>query len=234
MLAFAGPKIPQFYIQIINNNIGDYIMFGLVYENKIQVGPREWSYVFFKDYLIKNNLTYNQLPKQSNNSVITDQWQILKVKELNIPNYDQLFEQLAGPYWTIHQDHITGYYDIMPVPLNSIKNTLKSIVAANRYQVEIAGIDFDLDGTKVGVYTDRENRSVYLDALMIMADDELINFKFKNGIFKQVSKSQLTEIVKAGASHIKSAFDWEAEKITAIDSANSVDELKNIELIHLK
>lgn len=209
-------------------------MYGLIHNNKIRVGPRNWSYTFFKNYLEKNNLDYSNVPfNEPENSIIENDFKILKVSELIIPTYNSLFEQLAGPYWTIDENNITGYYDVVDSDINLIKNHMKEIIAANRYEVEIDGIDFTFsDNTVVGIYTSRDDRSVYLDALLVMSDTDTIDFKFKNNKFKTVTKSDLQSIVGIGSMHIKNVFGWESEKCNDIDSASDISALKLIELRH--
>lgn len=208
-------------------------MFALIHNNLINVGPREWSYWIFRQYLEDNGLDYSDLPYLATESIISTDWKILKITELIEPSHNPLFEEYSGPFWTIYDTYITGYYNVINSSINTIKGHMKEIVAANRYTVEVKGIEFTFsDNTTVELYTNREDRNVYLDALMIMQDTDTIDFKFKNGIFKNITKSELQSIVTVGSQYIKNAFTWESNKITAIDNAQSIDELKLIELRH--
>lgn len=209
-------------------------MYGLFHNGKIRVGPRDWSYSFFKYYLENNNLDYSQVPVNDPlSSIIQTDFKILRVSELITPLHDQLFEQLAGPYWTINENDITGYYDVVDSDIDLIKSHMREIVAANRYEVEIGGIDFTFpDNTVVGVYTSRDDRSVYLDALLVMGDTDTIDFKFKNNIFKTTTKLDLQGIVGSGSQHIKEVFSWESAKCDEINSAQDIAALKIIELRH--
>jgi len=210
-------------------------MYGLVHNNKIQVGPRDWSYWFFKQYLNDNNLTYSQaqLPiSDPGESVIGDGWKILKTN-IDTPPYNSLFEQLQGPYFTINSNDITGYYNVIDVPIESAKNNMKSIVAANRYKVEIGGVDYTLaDDTVINLYTDREDRNAYLDAMLVMQPEDTITFKFKKGVFKTLTKADLQGIVGTGSIHIAGAFAWESIKSEEIETAQTITDLKLIELRH--
>lgn len=208
-------------------------MFALLHNNKIKVGPRAWSYWMFRKYLEDNGLNYSELPYIYSEPIIMDVWKIIPITQLESPAYDNLFEQYAGPYWNIYDNYITGYYTVVDKTLDEIKSGLRAIVAINRYEVEIKGIDFTLnDNTIVGLYTDREDRSVYLDVLLIMNDTDTITFKFKNGIFKTVSKLELYSIVATGSSYIKDVFAWESTKCLEIDSCQSIADLKLINLKH--
>jgi hypothetical protein len=210
-------------------------MYGLIHNNKIQVGPREWSYWFFKKYLNDNNLTYSQAQlsiSDPGESVIGDGWKILKTS-IDVPSYNSLFEQLEGPFWTINANDITGYYNVIDVSVASAKNNMKSIVAANRYIVEIGGVDYTLaDNTVVNLYTNREDRNAYLDAMLIIQPEDTITFKFKKGIFKPLTKADLQGIVGVGSFHIASVFNWEATKVGEIETTQTIAALKLIELRH--
>lgn len=208
-------------------------MYALIYNNKIEVGPRDWSYWIFRNYLTENNLDFSELPYIFSEPIITENWKILPITQLDLPERDPLFEDYAGPYWTVYDTYITGYCDKVNIPVHIIQGNMKNIVAANRYEVEIAGIEYTFtDNTTVEIYTSREDRSVYLDALIVMGDTDTIDFKFKNGIFKTVTKSDLQAIVTLGSQHIKNVFAWEAAKIQEITDTQTFDALKLIELKH--
>lgn len=208
-------------------------MFGLIHNNKIKVGPRNWSRPFFQQYITDNNLS-GELPYgEPKDSIITPEWSILKITETITPSVNSPFEQLSGPYWTINANDITGYYDVAPVAIDSVKNTLKASVTNNRYQVEIGGCDHTfVDGQVVGIYTNREDRSVYVEALFVLPDTGTITFKFKNGNWRTLTKLELSDIVATGAAHVSSVFDWEKTKHEEIDACTTIAELQAVELRH--
>ena len=210
-------------------------MYALIHNDKIQVGPRTWSYSFFKSYLEEEGLDYSALTRTApeDNKIITDDWKIIPVTQIIEPGYDSPFEQLAGPYWDIQEEFITGTYDVVPNSLGMAQGIQKDKVTTTRYQIEIGGCPFTFaDGTEVNLYTTREDRSVYIEALQILPDDESILFKFAGSIFKLVSKEELNNIVMTGAAHIQAAFVWESEKHTEIDACVDMDELRLVEIRH--
>lgn len=209
-------------------------MFALVQNDKIVFGPRTWSYSMFKTYFDDNNIDASALSREAPSSVIvTDTWKILPVTQLTEPSYNPLYEQLAGPYYTINADNITGYYDVVNKSPDMIKGHLKELVTANRYTYEVGDVTLDLGGTDCTLFTSREDRTTYLDALMLIPDDvTTYNFKFKNGAFKAVNKAMLQLIVFTVTTRIQSAFDWESEKHAAIEACTTVEELQAIETRH--
>jgi hypothetical protein len=168
------------------------------------------------------------------NPIITNEWRLLPVSNITTPSYEPPFEQLAGPFLTINGNvNVTGYYNKVPVELTSIKNTLNAKVASNRYDVEVKGLEVTLsDSSVVKVYTDRNNRSIYLQKLQLTPDGSTAIFKFANGEFKTISKEDLNKIVTEGAAYIQSVFDWEFAKFTEIDNCINVAALKLVELRH--
>ncbi len=210
-------------------------MYALIHNNQIQVGPRTWSYSFFKDYLEEEGLDYGALTRTApeDKKIITDDWKIIPVTQIDQPGYDSPFEQLAGPYWAIEEEFITGSYNVVPNTLEMAKGIQKEKVTNNRYQVETGGCPFTFaDGTEVKLYTTREDRSVYIEALQIMPDGTSILFKFAGSIFKSVSKEELNNIVQTGATHIQAAFVWESEKHSEIDACVDMGELRLVEIKH--
>lgn len=210
-------------------------MFALIHNNQIKVGPRQWNHRFFKDYLEENNIDESLIPiKEPIEPIITENYKILKVTEIKYPDQiDSLTEQLAGPYWTIHDDFITGEYQKANIPIDSIKNTMKSIITSNRYEVEVMGVDYTLpDSTVVTLHTDRDGRRGYLDSLVVLNDEEEVSFKFKNEVFKTISKETLKNMVRVGGLHVANAFIWEDNKHQEIDNCADIIALKSIELKH--
>lgn len=207
-------------------------MYALIHNNQIQVGPRQWLYSMFKDYMDEEELDSSALPRQApTEPIITDTWKLLPVEPIAIPSYDPLFEQLAGPYLTIGETSVTGNFDVASVSLEFSKGKMKEIVTANRYIGENQGTTFTFaDGQTVNIYTNREDRGTYLQAYQIVAEGSSISFKFPGAVFRTVTKAELGQIVDTGAAWIQAAFDWETTKYAAIDAAQTVEELKAIEL----
>jgi hypothetical protein len=212
-------------------------MYALIQNNQIKVGPRDWRYYFFKQYLDDNNLDSTVLPisEPSDRKVITPTWKIIPVIKLDIPEYNVLFEQLAGPYWIVLDDQITGSYNITELSLEASKGKLKELVTSTRYNIEVGGCPFTFaDGSEVILYTSREDRNIYLQAYQIMGETQSITFKFSGSIFKLVNKEELGSIVATGAAHIQACFDWEAQKYTEIDACETIEELRAINLEYTK
>lgn len=210
-------------------------MYGLVHNNRIVVGPRSWKYSFFQDYLLENNLDTQLMPRQAPDSaVITAEWLLLPVTNTITPEVEPVYEKLVGPFYTINSDHIVGEYTKTSSNLDDVKGYLLNVVASNRYKVEVGTLTYTFpDQQEVQLYTEREERTIYLDTYLVLPDQGTVPFKFKNNVFRSaVTRSQLQEIVQLGSSHIRSAFEWEVNKTMEIMTATTLTELKAIELRH--
>lgn len=208
-------------------------MYALIVDNKIVVGPRAWSYSMFARYFVKNNLDYSDFPKYApKEPVVTDTYKLLPVNTI-YPTYDPVFEQLSGPYKTIFADRVESEYLSAPNSVSGAKSMLKQKVTTDRYKVETGGVDFTFtDGTIVELYTNREDRNTYLDALLTIPDGATVTFKFKGENFVTVDKSDLQNIVNTVVSHVQSTFEWEATKHGELNACDTLDALKLVDTVH--
>lgn len=207
-------------------------MYALVYNDKIEVGPRTWSWPPFKSFLDDNLLDTSALPRTlPDGPIITDTWKILPVEEPSVPTIFFPYEQPAGPYWTIHEDHITGWYEASPIEIDRVKDHLKGQITANRYEVEVQGIKLTIQGHEVTIDTARGSRDIFFQTYLALGENDIINWKFPE-IWITLSKNDLGYIVQSGKDHIQSAFDWEKQKHLEIDAATTREDLEAIVLNH--
>lgn len=209
-------------------------MYALIVDNKIVFGPRAWKYSMFVRYFVNNDLDYSDFPKYApKEPVVTDTYKLLPVNTI-YPTYDPVFEQLSGPYKTIFDDRVESEYLVNPNSVSGARSKLKQQVTEDRYKLETGGVNFTFaDGTEVELYTNREDRNTYLDALLTIPDGATVTFKFKGEKFVTVDKTDLQNIVNTVVSHVQSAFEWEATKHAELDAAeDTLDALKLIDTIH--
>jgi len=210
-------------------------MYGLIHEDKIKVGPRSWKYAFFRGYLEEHSLDPSALPtNEPMIGIYGDGWKLLPVTQMEVPQIDSRFEMNIGPYWTIQEVSITGSYTKKDKPIEMIKGGLKGEVANNRYQFEVSDLEYTFDDDqKVSLFTSREERNVYINTYITMTDVETASFKFKNGMFKSgLTKDDVLNVAYAIKARVKSAFDWETEKVAEIDACTTINQLKSIEVRH--
>ena len=135
-------------------------------------------------------------------------------------------QRLIGPKYNFFETYAEMYYDVADKPIDDIKRELKQIIAANRYKYEVAGITVNIQNQDIKIFTNREDRGLYLQAFQLGKDN--INWKFGD-VFLTLSNNDLSSIVQSIADHVQACFDWEATKNAEIDSA-TFEQLDSINL----
>jgi hypothetical protein len=205
-------------------------MFIIVENSSVVLGPMNWRPVMFSDCLLDEfEINYTLPLSNPNEDVINinESIRILPVKNLG-PNalFNQKIQQLSGPFYNFFETYAEMYYIPVDKPINIVKMELKQIVAAKRYEYEIAGVAATIQETEVKLYTDRESRSLYLQAYQLGSNTA--TWKFENGIWLTLSNTDLGQIVAAVSTHVQNVFDWESAKSTEIDSKLSLSDLNDI------
>lgn len=114
--------------------------------------------------------------------------------------------------------------DLTPT-LDELKAAKRAEIAAARYAAEISGIT--LDG--VEIRTDRESQALITGAALAAMQDEnyILKWKAVSG-FVELGAEQVMSVAQAVRQHVQSCFDREAELQTAIEAAETEEELNGI------
>lgn len=116
--------------------------------------------------------------------------------------------------------------DLTPT-LDELKAAKRAEIAAARYAAEIAGIA--LNGALIR--TDRESQALITGAALAASQSEdetySVTWKAKSG-FVTLSAAQVIAVAQAVRQHVQSSFDREAELQTAIEAAETEEELNGI------
>ena len=195
-------------------------MYALLDKSQIKVGPRNYTYSFFKEYLDNNNIIFD-LPFDfaDTSLIINDDIKIVRVQDPIMPVHNSLTEQLAGPYYDISVEPITGYYTVADRDLTAAKNDLKAKAADERYRKECSGVKVTIQGTEVLIDTNRDARHIWFQSLMLLPAGVSQKFKFDREIWLNLTKEDISTVVSAMVAHVQGAFDWESAKIVEIDGA---------------
>lgn len=204
----------------------------ILVENKqiVHLGPIFWRHRFIQSELEDLDVDYIVSPTDPEGYVkINDSFEIYPV-ELETPSYDSTYQQLAGPFWTFENNIASGTYTVVDRELDVIKNDLKALTASERYKKEIAGVKVTVQNTEVTVDTARGSRDIFVQKFGLMVEGDTVNWKFPEA-WLLLTKNDLGTIVAAGASHVQASFDWEARIVVEIDTAETIDALKNIVIV---
>lgn len=195
------------------------------------LGPMPWRISYFQD-VITDELEINFKVPSSNPTgeaiIINDSVKIVPVKDFGpTREYNRKIECLQGPYYNFYEDRAEIYWIPIDKNIDIVKSELKQTVASNRYNDEIKGTTVNIQNEEIFVLTDRNERSIYLQAYQLGKDG--VSWKFENK-FLTLSNSDLGLIVNSIANHVQSVFDWEANKFNEINSALTLEQLDSISL----
>jgi hypothetical protein len=205
-------------------------MYVLIHKNRVLVGPRDWNRAMFDDALSRLQIQKTLSVAQPDNlPIVIDEDTKICEAQVTYQPFNEKIEYLHGPFWNFDTDIAQGTFEKLETPIELIKNTLTVKAAEVRWKKEIAGTTATVQGTVVTVDTNRDSRNIFVQQYLLMGDTDTVNWKFPER-WATLTKSDLGIIVNAGAVHIRTAFDWELERITAIAACTTAQELDAIVL----
>jgi hypothetical protein len=199
--------------------------------DEVLLGPINWNPRYIASVL-QSDLDLDQAPTilaSDEQRVPYDILPNVRVRKA-VTSYAELnakTQRHEGPFWTYDNDEATATWTAVDKPIDLVKGELKTLVAAERYRKENAGIKLTIQGTEVTCDTSRENRDIFLQRLLTMAPTDTVNWKFPES-FINITYSELESIINAGVVHIQSCFDWELTKGTEIDACTTLAQLDAI------
>lgn len=206
-------------------------MWILVYNNQIQLGPREYNRWIFQDWLAENLGIIISLPQQpiGNNPIIIDEnTRIIVVFFAPQPDFNPRIQQLAGPFVTMQYDYANAEYQVADQDIEVVKSTMLAELAANRYNQEVAGVTVVLQDQSLWVSSDRVTRQVWLNALQLGVTTQ--TWKFNNNTWLVLDTQEIQTVVSALTAHVEQAFAWEKSVHDEIIAANDLATLANINI----
>lgn len=113
-----------------------------------------------------------------------------------------------------------------PLTLAQLKERKRAEIAAARYEAEVAGIEVN----GVSIATDRDSQSLLTGAAVSAMLDENYSVEWKqpDGTFISLNAAQIIELGKAVRAHVESCFSHEKELYTAIEAAQTAEEVEQI------
>lgn len=198
----------------------------------ILLGPMPWRARFMQSELDDLGIDY-QVPladPESYIDVIENSGTITGIEifpvEVVVPEHDLRLHNLGGPYYSYYNNLAYGEYTLLEKSIDQIRGNLKNIIAAQRYQKEVAGTTIDIQGMTVPLNTSREGRLQY-DNLLNSIGDKTISFKTSNG-FVTLDAAAVKAIIDTIFLYIQDQFAWEQSMHNIIDAAQTFDELKQL------
>lgn len=206
-------------------------MYAVVYKNRVIVGPMDWNRAIFQGSLEKEKVQV-MLPRVAPEElpyIINDDSRIMLVEEVR-PPVKPLVEYYYGPLWDVSGSKAIANYEVHDSPIEASRYNLKNLAAEERWKREVAGTKVNIQNTEITVDTSRDGRNIFVQKLNLMAEEETVNWKFPEG-WLTLSKTELGQIVAAGAAYIQSCFDWEKNINDQLDAATTKEELLAVEIV---
>jgi hypothetical protein len=201
-------------------------MYALIHNNRVLSGPRNWDKAFFEFVLKRQKINYTFVSRKPTDElpfVINDDTKIYPVEVIR-KNINDMIEYHRGPTWDIQESVAVATYEVVETPLEFAKANYKNLLADERYRKEVKGVKATVQDTEVTVDTSRDGRNIFVQKHSMMAESDTVNWKFPEG-WLTLTKSELGQLITAGAAHIQDAFDWEKEISDQIDAETEVADL---------
>lgn len=204
----------------------------IISQNKqfIKLGPIDWKQRFIQHYFDDLNIAFTVPATEQGYIKVSNEYEIFPVTNTVMPNYDPEYEQLVGPFYTYANNAATATYTKTDIPLEAVKNKMKQAAADERFKRENAGTTTTVQGKTVELYTNRQDRNMYVQKYSFMADGTTASWKFNSG-WLDITKVELASMIATGASYIQDQYDWERTTVASIDAATTAAELKLIEIV---
>jgi len=142
-------------------------------------------------------------------------------------SYDAAKQTQVGPTYAVVGETVERTWTIENKPIGVVRDEQKAKLAANRYELEIAGIT--VDGAEID--TSRASQSMLSGASISSARDEakIFDWKGTNG-WVSLDKTQLAAIVLALGDHIEELFSAERVASNLIDVATTVEAVLAVDI----
>lgn len=205
-------------------------MYALVNGQELILGPIAFNYRMINYELEELEVDF-RVTSQSYQSVpiiITDEIRIISARN-EIPNYDPKFQAVAQYSHEIKDTEVVFYYQVNDKPLDQIKAEYKLNVKPERQRKENTIISVELGGGMVDVSTSRDTRIALMSKML--GNEGPYNYKFDNGSWREVTKSDIETLISQIDSKVQEAFDWELAKLQEIDACVSGEEVYRVEII---
>lgn len=204
----------------------------ILVENRqiVHLGPFEWNkHRMLQSELNDLEVTYTVSPTESGYIKINNNFEIFPITGISYPeDYDSLYHDLAGPYWTYADKSASGAYTHIDKPLSDIRSMITQTAARLRYDKESLGTQVEIrPGVMVTADTSREGRQIFTQVYGIMQDGATVDWKFPEG-WMTITKDELGTVIMGGAAYIQTQFDWEKGYADRAEAATTVVELKAI------
>lgn len=193
-------------------------MYALVNGQELLLGPIAFNYRMINSVLEEELEVEFRVTSQDYLNVpivFTEDIKILPARN-EVPEHDPRFQSVSQTSHIITDTEVVFGYGVGNKSLEQIKGEYKARVAPERWNKENTTVTVTLNGNEITVSTSRDNRLSIVSKLL--SSDGPYNFKFNDGIWEEISKTDLQTILNAIDIIVQAAFDWELAKLAEIDA----------------
>ena len=196
-------------------------MYALINGQELLLGPISFNYRMINSVLEEELEVDFRVTSQDYQSVplsFTEDIKILPARN-EVPEYDTRFQTVSQTSHEITDTEVVFYYGVSDKPLEQIKEEYKAAVAPERWNKENTTVTVTINDNEITVSTSRDNRLSIVSKLL--SGDGPYNFKFNDGVWEEISKTDLQTILTEIDTVVQAAFDWELAKLAEIDACEN-------------
>ena len=145
------------------------------------------------------------------------------------PEYDSVYQHLAGPFYTYNGNEAVGAYTVHDSDIDGVKAVLKNQASAERRRKQVLSTTVTVSGSELSIASDDAELQKYVSALASIGD-ATISWKFGLN-FIDLTAAGLQTIIDAIRGYVQTQFDWEKGIYESIDTASTVEELRAIVIV---
>ena len=193
-------------------------MYALINGQELLLGPVAFNYRMINSVLEEELEVEFRVTSQDYQNVpitFTEDIKILPARN-DIPEYDTRFQSVSQTNHEITDTEVVFVYTVADKPLEQIKGEYKAAVAPERWNKENTTVTVTINDNEITVSTSRDNRLSIVSKLL--SGDGPYNFKFNDGVWEEISKTDLQTILTEIDTVVQAAFDWELAKLAEIDA----------------
>ena len=196
-------------------------MYALINGQELLLGPIAFNYRMINSVLEEELEVDFRVTSQDYQSVplsFTEDIRILPARN-EVPEHDPRFQSVAQTSHTITDTEVVFGYGVGDKTLEQIKTEYKAAVAPERWNKENTTVTVTINDNEITISTSRDNRLSIVSKLL--SGDGPYNFKFNDGVWEEISKTDLQTILTEIDTVVQAAFDWELAKLAEIDACEN-------------
>lgn len=208
-------------------------MYALIHNSQLILGPIGYNYRLINAELEEHEIDERVNPRSYLNVPlkINENTFLLPITQ-KIPEYNSITHNVGDFNWNIVTDEFDNptevelIYAIQEKSLVAVKLEKQKQITQIRKRKENEMFDIEVDNEIITVSKSREERAVLISKML--SSPGPYNFKFKNGVWLEITSNTLGKIIQQIDEKVQEDFDWELEKNKELENCQTVEEVYNL------